>query len=170
MESKIEEYIDEIFNNNDTIAIDILLTYTLWLTPISDTNYNKNEKRLKTLFRRVINRSLNLKNFKKSDVKKKINNFINFENSFGKGGFYSLKDSLYTYLFNKISNQSYNLKEKLKNVDEIDKEIIDFLFYRISKSINDRDSWSGFSEYAFNDEGEVLKVDTENWASEFNII
>lgn len=122
------------------------------------------------LFKRVINRSLNLKDFKKSDVKKKINDFINFETSFGKGGFYSLKDELYTYLFNKISNRSNNLREKFKNIDEINKEIIDFFLFRISKSINDQDSWSGFREYAFNDEGEMLKVDTENWAHEFNII
>ncbi len=170
MISKIEKYIDKIFTNNNTVAIDILLTYILWLTPISDTTYTKHEKRIKTLFKKVMNRSLNLKDFKQSDVEKEINDFIIFETSFEKGGFYSLKNSLYPVFFNKISNQSNNLKEKLKNIDEIDKEIIDFLFFRISKSINDPDSWSRFKEYAFNDEQEVLKVDTNNWANEFNIV
>lgn len=68
------------------------------------------------LFKRVISRSLNLKDFKKSCIEKKINDFKIFETSFGKGGFYSLKDSLYAIFFNKISNQSNNLKEKLKNI------------------------------------------------------
>jgi len=173
MENEIIQYLDEIVTNEDTIGIEIIYNYSLWLFPISYTNYKAHaikSNKFKSLFRSIILRSLRIKydNITNDLFKKKFDHFVNFEISFGKCGLHPYEEVLYKLTLNKLHDFLYqNTCQRIMNLDELDKKIINFLFNMISKAMENKDSFS-FSEYGFNPEKHMLKVNTNDWATQFN--
>lgn len=170
--NKIEEYFDKILQKENRTAFEIILNYSLWLDPISQSTFFKNEKKFKNLFKKLITRSLKIKykNINHDEINHNLKKFIDFDSQFGKGGLFRLKDELIKTIFEKSTDfLEHEVLERIRTINSLDRDLINYLFNKVSKSISNQERMS-FSEYGFNREKYVLKVDTENWSKEFNII
>ena len=76
--NEIEKYTENILKDNDLIALEIMLNYSLWLNPISYTTFFKNEKKFKSLFKKIISRSIKIKfyNLNNNGLNQKLKEFI----------------------------------------------------------------------------------------------
>lgn len=169
---KFKNYIDKILDKNDFIAFDIILNYSLWLSDLSYSKHKTHESKINAFFLRVIRKTLKIKhkNLHINEINNYIENFKEFVKSFGKNGLYQFNDILLDIIFSKA--QDFIRNNFLKNVSQLDdfeKEIINYIFNRISLSLDANESWA-FMEYGFNAEKYVHKVNTEQWANEFNQI
>lgn len=175
MDNKIIQYLDELLSTEDVFLIEIIFNYSLWLVHLSYDRYEKHavkNNKFKLLFKSVITRSLKKKYDDMTDdsIKSKFNDFVDFEVSFGKFGLHSNKENFYEICNKKLHDFLYDKScKRLVNLGDVDKKIINFLLNLISMAIEKKESMD-FSEYGFNDEGHMLKVNTKDWATQFNIV
>ena len=183
-EENLIQYIEEKIKNRETILIEIIYNYSLWLKVLTYSKYiphAKKSKKFPLLFKDVILRSLKIKypNENKEMLQRNFDNFVEFDVSYISNILGKIKDSteydVFIANFNQVCFEKvydYLLQEtkgRLKNLQEIDKKMINFLFNLVKNAISKNESFRS-ENYGFNNEGQMMKVNTKDWATQFNIV
>lgn len=183
-EENIIQYLEEKIKDRETILIEIIYNYSLWLKVLTYSKYKphaKKSQKFQLLFKDVIFRSLELKYPKeiKAEFQRNFEEFVEFDVSYISNILDKIKDSTeydeFIAKFNQVCFKKLydyflqETKERLKNLQEIDKKMINFLFNLVKNAISKNES-GGFQDYEFNNEGHMMKVNTKDWAAQFNLV
>jgi len=183
-EENIIQYFEEKIKNGEIILIEIIFNYSLWLKVLAYYKYIAHavkSQKFQILFKDVILRSLELKypNESKATFQRNFEKFIEFDVSYISNILEKKKDSTeydeFIGKFNEIcfeKGYDYLLQEtkaRLTNLQEIDNKMINFLFNLVKNAISKNET-GGFQDYEFNNEGHMMKVNTKDWAVQFNLV
>ncbi len=183
-EANIIKYLEEKIKNREILLIEIIYNYSLWLKVLGYTKYSAHavkSRKFPSLFKDVILRSLKIKYPNKSSAifQRKFEEFVEFDASYISIVLDKLKDSskydefiakFYKICFSKVYDVLLqDTKERLESLQELDKKIIYFLFNLVKIAISRNES-NGFEYYGFNSEDHMMKVNTNDWAIQFNLV